>query len=170
MKKTNQREDLANMRCIIDNMRQQSFSEIEYVLQKYDYDLQDSLASFVASICEVDYADMLSQNTKSNVSLARWLYWYALRFMTNESYEQIAERTAFDGYKYTKDAIRKAVEKMGSIINTERKWQNRWVLVRKMINTWDDAQHIEYKNLEKKYKVKISVPKEIKDNIEVSFQ
>ena len=63
------------------DLRKKSFKEIEMVLRKYDYDAQTMVASFCASICNVDVADMLSPSDNLYVKQTRWLYMFAIRYM-----------------------------------------------------------------------------------------
>lgn len=156
------------------NLQECSFKEIELVLRNYDYDSQNMLASFVASICDVDVADMLSASDNAYVSQVRWLYWYALRYMTQDSYQRISERTMLGGCKFTKDGIRKGCEKMNVLIETDDAWLKRWIVIKRMIKfKREPLSYQESDNanpMPKKYKVMVTMPDELKDKIDVVFK
>ena len=156
------------------NLEKKSFKEIEIVLQRYDYNMQNMLASFVASICDVDVADMLASTDKMHVSQSRWLYWYAYRYMSHETYERISARTAIDGCRFTKDGIRKGIEKMNELINTENVWMGRWMAIKRMIKLKANP-HDYYENdfsnpMPQKYKLLMQIPRELKDKIVIEVK
>ena len=48
-------------------------------------DINKYLSDFVAALCEVPKSSMLSNTHVAYCAHARYLYWYAYRYMTNES-------------------------------------------------------------------------------------
>lgn len=156
------------------DLRDKSFSEIEYVLRKYDFNAQDMLASFVASICGIDLAEMLSSSEKLHLAQSRWLYWYALRYMTHDTYERISERTMLGGCRFSPRAVGFGITKMGRMIDSEDVWKGRWMVIKRMIKLSQDPMSY-YENdfsnpMPEKYKLMLRVPKSIKDKVEVVIQ
>lgn len=157
------KEDLKNLRC-------KSFQEIEYVLRKYDYNAQDMLSSFVASVCDIDIADMLTTGNQPYAAQARWLFWNAYRYMTHETYERISERTILDGCKFTSESVRTGIFKIQQLIEEDDTWKGRWLIIKRMIKLWRNP-HDYYDSdnsnpMPMKYKVTMRVPQ----NIEVEIK
>lgn len=156
------------------DLQRKSFKEIEAVLRKYDYNAQTMLATFCASICDVDYADLFVDSKESHKVHSRWLYMYALRYMTHEPYDKIARRMTIDGCKFTLDGVRKSTEKMGDMIENDLTWRNRWVVIKRMIKLWQNPHDYPLSDnadqLPQKYKLTLHVPKEMKDGVEVEIK
>lgn len=156
------------------DLRSKSFKEIERVLRKYDYDTQDMLASFVASICNVDVADMLSSCDKLHIAQSRWLFWYAMRYVTHETYERIAERTMICGNRFSSRAVGAGITKMNGMIDTNDEWKQRWMVIKRMVKLKEDPMSY-YENdfsnpNPQKYKIMLQVPKALKGRVEVSIK
>ena len=107
-------------------------------LRGYESDIEEYLAEIVASLCNVDAKEMLSDTSVAYLAQARWLYWYAIRYMTNETYDKIAERTrAKSSYKFTPNGIGQSINKMSSMITNEPIWTKRWVIIKRIIKMRD---------------------------------
>lgn len=156
------------------DLRRSTFKEIELVLKNYDYVSQDMLSSFVAAICDVDECDMLSSNDNAYISQTRRFYWYALRYMTHDTYQRISERTVLSGCRFTKDGIRKGIEMMSSMIESDPLWTGRWIITKKMIKLLQDPHSYQINDfsapMPQKYKLSLSIPKEWKENVEIEIK
>ncbi len=152
-------------------MRSKTFKEIEEILRRYDYNEQDMIGSFVASLCDVDYADMLSASNNSHIAQARWLYWYAMRYFTHDTYYRISERTQLDGHRFTPESIGVCITKISALIEEDSVWKRRWVMTKRMIRLLQDPhdyQHSDFTNpMPMKYKLLLQVPKGESKNIEI---
>jgi len=104
------------------------------MLRGYESNINSWLAYYVASICNVDVNKMLSRSNVMNVAQARWLYWYALRYMTGQSYPEIAENT-FTTYhaRFAKQGVGQAINKMSMMIDRDLLWNRRWTMVKRII-------------------------------------
>lgn len=92
------------------------------------------LASFVASLCNVDEERMFSACNDLDVAQARWLFWYAYRYMTNETYEKIGRLSEeLYGKVYTKVCVASSVNKMYSLIEQQPVWRKRWTIIKRII-------------------------------------
>lgn len=118
----------------ISDIRETFLAELRDVLRRHEYNTLDMLAHVVCGVCDVDVADMLSSVNKQYLSQARWLFWYAYRFVTGETYEKIAERTAFDGRRFTIQSVAVGVTTMGRMVEKEKVWAERWSVVRQAIS------------------------------------
>lgn len=89
-------------------------------LRKHEGCTRAYLASFVASLCNVDRERMFSACNDLDVAQARWLFWYAYRYMTNETYEKIGRLSEeLYGKVYTKVCVASSVNKMYSLIEQQ---------------------------------------------------
>lgn len=145
------------------SLKEKSFKEIEAVLRRYDYNAQTMLASFVASICDVDIADMLTSSGNTYITQCRALFWYAYRYMTHETHERISERTVLDGCRFTAETVRLSCSKIYTLIEENDMWRGRWLVTKRMIRLWQDP-HDYYESdnvnpMPQKYKIFLRVPK-----------
>lgn len=156
----------------ISNMRNKSFKEIEAILRKFDYDSQDMISSFVASLCDVDIADMLSVTHNTQIAQARWLYWYTIRYFTHDTYKTISERTRLDGHSFTPENVGVCISKMSSLIETDDAWKRRWLLTKRMVRLLYDPHDYALSDFaynSQRYKLMLQVPKGMKGNIEIEI-
>ena len=157
-----------------EDLHDKSFLEIEAVLRKYDYNALTMLSSFVASICDVDTADLLTSSANVYISQCRALFWYAYRYMTQDPYERISKKTAIEGCRFSPDTVRKACEKITELINADPHWKGRWINVKRFIRLKDDPHSYQMSDnanpFPQKYKLMLHVPKEIKDQIEIEIK
>lgn len=107
-------------------------------LSRCESDVEDYLAETVASLCNIDVADMLSDTSTTYLAYPRWLYWYAVRYLTNETYEKIALRTEKKyGYKFSPNGIGQSINKMAALITREPIWTKRWTIIKHIIKLRD---------------------------------
>ena len=124
---------------------------------------KDNLADFISALCNVPKEEMLSNTHVVYCAHARYLYWYAFRYMTNESYENIAIQCGKDGHRYTQSAIATGVNKMSTMIETEPLWNKRWVVVKKIIKSKSQDNAIDNT-------IVIQVPKDLKGKINITVK
>lgn len=116
--------------------------------------VEDSLLTFVLSICNVTIQDLATKHNRYHKQV-KWLYWHACRYIRNETYGIIAQHT-IAATKYTNDGIRKGVELMSDLINTDIIWKKRWDAIL-------DYCHARPKQ-DTKMKLTIELPQGIKKN------
>lgn len=122
------------------------------------------LADFVASLCDVEKERMFSACNDLDVAQARWLYFYAYRYMTGETYEKIGKLSReIYGKTFTKVGVAASVNKMYELIEQQPIWRKRWLIVKRIIKFSNSL--IEE---DEKQPIKIVVPKEA--NIELIKQ
>lgn len=130
-------------------------------LRKYEGDIEDYVADIVASLCNVDVDKMLSDTSVAYLAQARWLYWYALRYMTNETYDKIAERTTRKSeYRFTPNGIGQSINKMSAMIINEPMWTKRWIILKRIIKLRETV--IKEKGEMETVTMKIIAPKGVK--------
>lgn len=130
-------------------------------LRRYEGDIEDYVAEIVASLCNVDVDKMLSDTSVAYLAQARWLYWYALRYMTNETYDKIAERTmSKTPYRFTPNGIGQSINKMSAMIVNEPIWTKRWIILKRIIKLRDTV--VKEKIETETVTMKIIAPKGVK--------
>ena len=123
-------------------------------LRRYEGDIEDYVAEIVASLCNAD-------TSVAYLAQARWLYWYALRYMTNETYDKIANRTARKSdYRFTPNGIGQSINKMSAMIVNEPIWTKRWIILKRIIKLRDTV--IKEKSEMETVTMKIIAPKGVK--------
>ena len=127
------------------------------LLKKYNHDINDYLAANIAAICDVDVNDMLQASTPNSIVFARWLYWYAYRYMTNDSFETMANKLSAKR-KFTSVNISIAVTKMSMMISNEAIWTKRWSIVKKIVKAILEDDSL---NVDEVVKVKVVYPKNV---------
>lgn len=137
-----------------------------HYLRKYGSDTRKYLAQCVAAICDVDVEKMLTNTDVIYLAHARWLYWYAYRYLTNESYEKIAINTSTMGHPFALRSVQGAVNKMAMMIEKEPMWKKRWTIIKHIIKLQDG----ESANTNVDNTIVIQVPKELKDKINITIK
>lgn len=111
------------------------------LLRQHESRIEDYMADIVASLCNVDCAAMLTNSSVAYLAQARWLYWYAIRYMTNETYDKIAMRTtAKSGCKFTPNGIGQSINKMALLVAQEPIWVKRWTIIKHIIKLRDSSK------------------------------
>ena len=131
------------------------------LLRQHESRIEDYMADIVASLCNVDCAEMLTNSSVAYLAQARWLYWYAIRYMTNETYDKIAIRTtAKSGCKFTPNGIGQSINKMALLVAQEPIWVKRWAIIKRIIKLRDTA--VKEKSEMETVTMKIIAPKGVK--------
>lgn len=131
------------------------------LLRQHESRIEDYMADIVASLCNVDCAAMLTNSSVAYLAQARWLYWYAIRYMTNETYDKIAMRTtAKSGCKFTPNGIGQSINKMALLVAQEPIWIKRWTIIKHIIKLRDTV--IKEKGDMETLTMKIIAPKGVK--------
>ena len=134
------------------------------LLNGYEYEIEKYLSHIIASLCDVDVEKMLTDTSVAYLAQARWLYWYAVRYMTNETYEKIAERTnSKSGYKFTPNGIGQSINKMSALIVNEPIWNKRWTIIKRIIKLRESA--LNKTTTDDSVTIRIVAPSDIKLNI-----
>lgn len=111
-----------------------TLNEALRLLSQYNNCIAKYLAEVVAHVCNVDVKPMLMGTGNIDHVQARWLYWYAYRYLTNESYESMSNRTK-EFREYAPSSIGSAVAGMSMMISDGVNiWSKRWSIVRRVIN------------------------------------
>ena len=125
-------------------------------LSNYESKIRIYLADFVASLCNVDKEKMFSENNSLDVAQARWLFWYAYRYMTNETYEKIGKLSGeLYGKTFTKCGVAASVNKMYTLIEQQPIWRKRWTIVKRIIKMQNEMI------IEPNIPITITIPKNV---------
>ena len=100
------------------------------------------LADFVASLCDVEKERMFSACNDLDVAQARWLYFYAYRYMTG-------------GKTFTKVGVASSVNKMYELIENQPIWRKRWTIIKRVIKAGENVIEDEAKK-----PIRIIIPKD----------
>ena len=129
---------------------------INDALRNYEGRIRTYLAQFVASVCNVDIDKMFSESNCLDVAQARWLFWYAYRYMTGETYEKIGKLSEpIYGKRFTRVGVASSVNKMYELIEQQPIWRKRWTIVKHIIKTQNDLM------FERPVPITITIPKNV---------
>ena len=134
-------------------------SKIIELLKNYNGSNIQLLANTVAAVCDVNIDEMLSDDGKIHNTHARYLYWYAIRYLTHDSNTVIA-KTSIPNKTYASDSVRKGISYIIKLIDIQPQWAKRWRAVKRVVSV------IKNETIEKKNKIIISVT----DGIEVEIK
>ena len=130
-------------------------------LANYERCIRVYLAEFVASMCNVETERMFSNDSHLDVAQARWLFWYAYRYMTNETYEKIGKLSSeLYGKTFAKVSVAESVNKMYNLIEQQPIWRKRWTIIKRIIKLQNEMV------FEPQVPITITVPK----NVEVTIK
>lgn len=125
-------------------------------LLNYEGKIRTYLADFVASLCSVDKEKMFSSCNDLDVAQARWLFFYAYRYMTNDTYEKIGRLSgALYGKTFTKVGVAVSVNKMYALIEQQPIWRKRWTIIKRIIKLQDEMV------FEPQVPITITIPKNV---------
>lgn len=135
----------------------QTLDSICDLLRGYESKIQYWLAYFVSSLCNVEIDKMLTDCNTLSVAQSRWLFWYAYRRMTNETYEKIANVSSqYYGKFFTTATVANGITKMAQMVECEPIWTKRWVIIKRIIKQYRENL------IENEEPIKIVVPKNAK--------
>lgn len=104
------------------------------VLSAYEGNIRLCLSKFVAALCDVEIERMFSNDNHLDVAQARWLFWYAYRYMTGETYEKIGRLSEpIYNKSFTKVGVAASVNKMYALIEQQPIWRKRWTIIKRVI-------------------------------------
>lgn len=104
------------------------------VLRDYGKLKHSHLVEFIASLCGVDVKEILSSSKDIDTVHARWMYFYACRYMTNETYEKIGKYPLeMNGKSYTPTGVAACIDKMYSLMENQPIWRKRWTIIKRII-------------------------------------
>lgn len=125
-------------------------------LSNYERTIRVHLADFVASLCNVETERMFSESNSLDVAQARWLFWYAYRYMTNETYDKIGKLSKeLYGKTFTRVGVAASVNKMNTMIEQQPIWHKRWTIVKRIIKLQSEMV------FEPQIPVTITIPKNV---------
>jgi len=146
---------------------QQDIDNLCQGLRSHERQVQGFLCEIVASVCDVDKDDLLKSTDNVSVAHARWLFWYALRFLTNETYEKMVASINHEyGFSFRARSITSGVNKMATMIERDDLWKDRWRIVKHVIGlrTQGTQQAFDFSK-----KITITIPKELKGKVEIKY-
>lgn len=120
--------------------------EVCRLLRLHETNIQEYMVDFVASICDVDKLDMMTNVSNLNTIHSRWLFWYAYRYMTKDSFSHISHITLRYGKKFTEQSVSSSVNKMGNMIDNDTIWTKRWTIIKRIIKLRDSTLSDENQN------------------------
>lgn len=138
--------------------------ELSMLLKRYDNNKITFLSHFVASIFDIDTADMLSSNRNPHMKQARSMLYYAYSYMSGESAKRISERLKSDGINVTSATISNGLRRAVTLIDEDEDFRCKWNVVKEFINKKKSAK-AESTRIDKQYKVVLQVP----NNVEVQI-
>lgn len=147
---------------------QELIQEVCNLLHEYNVSTRDNFSHIVSELCKVDEKEMMTDRKNQYNIQARWLYWYALRYMTNESYSSISNSTKYDRH-FTVACVCYSIKKMSDLISANTIWTKRWTILKRIIKESADANTFEKafdkelsSNNQKEITIKITHPKGVK--------
>ena len=143
---------------------EQGINDAISLLAKYNVDVKDYLLNIVATLCNVSKEGMFANSDIACCVHARWLYWYAYRYMTNESFAKIASESSSYGHPFVLRTVQSGTSKMSMMIEQEPVWKKRWIVLKKIIklrnqdvNNGDNV-------------IVINIPRELKEHIKIEIK
>lgn len=134
------------------------------LIRDYRLSVSQHLERIVAELCDVSVEEMMKDTKHMYNTQARWLVWYALRYMTNDSYQSIARSTA-RGRMFTIGCICADISKMSNLISANTVWTKRWTILKRIIKESLDATSLVKEKTLDEVSIKVSVPRGVKVDV-----
>lgn len=126
------------------------------ILANYECNICEHIADLVSYSCNVKKERMFSDDRSWDSAQARGLFFYAYKYITNNTYDQISRMTNdVYGRKFTRECIRTSVIKMSELIEKQTIWNKRWSMLKAIIKS-----QMEYTK-EPQVEITIKVPKNV---------
>lgn len=98
------------------------------------------LSDFVASLCDIEKEKMFAKYDSIDAAQARWMFWYAYRYMTNETYEKIGKISKEKyGRVFTVACVSLCIGKMNRLIEQQPIWGKRWAIIKRAIREYNSS-------------------------------
>ncbi len=125
------------------------------------------LAEKTSQLCNVTIEEMFGKKSsqKEDCAHARWLFWYAYRYITGESCRKISQSTFFGIHKYGASTVVQGLNKIGIKMASEPIWHKRWKLLKQEIK--DNISDVE---IVEDNTIVISVPKGMRSQFNIVIQ
>ena len=123
------------------------------------------LVELVSDVCDVSVEEIFEEERKAHCVHARWMYWYALRYVTGESYEIISRVKCFSVRKFTANAVGSGVRGVGAMMAREPLWHKRWAILKQAI-----SDNISDVDIVSDNTIVISVPKGMRSQFNIVVQ
>lgn len=144
LKKELEDNERITMQCVCDT------------LESYNNRISLYLADFVASLCGIDKERMFSNCKDLDVALARNLFWYAYRYMTNDTYGKIGKISEqVYGKTFSKEGVASGVNRMYTMIEEQPIWRKRWTIIKRIIKQQNEML------VEPQIPITITIPKNV---------
>ena len=133
-------------------------------LPKEEADTIVSLQENVCAVCGIK-KNLLFENTYTlHIAQARWLFWYAYRYMTGEPFTKMTDMfLKNDGGKFTASGITQGVNKMSVLINDNTIWTKRWLTIKNTLGLHLSPE-------QECHTITIQIPKELKDKLKIKIK
>ena len=106
---------------------------INEFMKKVDYDYCNSLCEFIASIFNVNRAEILSYDKRSDITHARWAYWYTLCYSFKRTYREIAIMSSLEGEIKDVSTIRKGIDSLQFEMKTNPMLRSKISTIKQLI-------------------------------------
>lgn len=146
----------------IQVLEQDAIDVARDALKGYTDNVKDMVAELVASLCDVDKREMLSEPRIAPLVQARWFYWYVIKQLYGTTNESISKQFA-GKHRFKTSCVTQGISKMSMLIQSNTVWTKRWSIVKRVIM---DANKVEQQELfVQNTTVKIIHPKGV--NVEI---
>lgn len=128
-----------NKKCIEEIEKLKDSSEqicnesIKEYLKDIEYNYYNNLCDFIASIFNVDRADIISSDKRMNVVRARWMFWMALKFLLKKTNQEISSLTDLEGKFFNASSISFGINNIQSEMKNDFLLAGKWEVIKKMI-------------------------------------
>lgn len=162
---------------MIENTPENNIKEIEAttlkfacdLLKDYNSDIREYLVKIVESLCEVPTGMLLTDTGCIDTIRARWLYWYAYRYLTDDSFDKIAKHSEHIR-KFSSTCVCASVSKMSMLIAQSGMWAKRWYVLKQIIKTIVRTNSPEQELFPTELTLKVIHPKGVSINIKTEQQ
>lgn len=150
---------------LLDNLKENERETMRNVceaLRGHENTIKNSIAEYVASLCNVSADDILGGKDGMDVIQARWMFFHAYKYMTGDTCGSIGRLVKnSNGEPYRPQSVSYGITQISALIESVPLWYKRWIILRSVIKKANDviSSDVEPINDEP---VKIIVPKNIK--------
>lgn len=123
------------------------------------------LVELVSEACGISAEEIFARGNNLQCVHARWFYWYALRYITGESYEAISKSPLPNSHKYAGACVGFGIKRIGEMMAQEPLWHKRWAMLKQAIK-----ENIPNAEIIEDNTIVISIPKGMRSHFNVVIQ
>ena len=144
-------------------------SKIKSMLNDYTSINANALIVIVSALCNVSINEIKYGNKHKHCH-ARWLLFYAYKYLEKTSFHTVAETFSKLGFNAEYCSVRKSIIQMDELIKSEKYWRDKCMFIQSIINhkkAKDNNNNDDLVIRQNEKDIIVFIPKELKNKVKI---